>query len=237
MKSVFRYVAPASQCGYLPGQVWRLEYEHVAALTPTEYARRLLAGWRRFGYVLFRPRCPKCTACRSLRVLVNDFRPNRSQRRAIRRNEGAVELRIGTPEVTKEKLALYDRYHAYQTEDKGWPSHPAKDAGEYAASFVHNPFPTQEWCYHVGGNLVGVGYVDQVPQALSAIYFFYDPGERERCLGTLNVLKILERANHEAVPYLYLGYYVAGCRSMLYKAQFAPNQILEADGDWTDFRQ
>ena len=45
-----------------------LRYEVVGALTPAEYADRLLAGWRRFGHSLFRPDCPACTACRSLRV-------------------------------------------------------------------------------------------------------------------------------------------------------------------------
>src|SRR5919198_4494830 len=121
MESLYRYTAPPSRCGYLPDQLWRLEYEHVAALTPAEYTERMLQGWRRFGTVLFRPRCRACTACRSLRVVVERFRPDRSQRRARQANEGVVELRIGTPSVTAAKLALYDRYHAFQAENKGWP--------------------------------------------------------------------------------------------------------------------
>src|SRR5438105_6260742 len=78
MESVFHYVAPASPCGYLPEQRWRLEYEIVRSLTPAEYQNRLLAGWRRFGGALFRPRCRSCTACQSLRVDVARFRPDRS---------------------------------------------------------------------------------------------------------------------------------------------------------------
>src|SRR5262245_40819171 len=108
MESLFRYVAPPSPCGYLPNQIWSLEYELVGALTPDEYQARLLAGWRRFGGALFRPHCPACTACRSLRVVVGGFRPDRSQQRVRKANAGVVEVRIGRPALTMAKLRLYD---------------------------------------------------------------------------------------------------------------------------------
>src|SRR5205823_11558684 len=132
-------------------------------------------------------------------------------------------------------LALYDRYHAHQADAKGWPQHPARDAHGYAQSFVENPFPTEEWCYFLEGRLVGVGYVDVLPGGLSAIYFFYDPDERHRALGTWNVLKIIESAAQQGIPHVYLGYYVAGSPSMLYKSRFLPNQLLGLDGRWHDF--
>jgi len=235
MESLFRYVAPPSSCGYLPDQLWSLEYEMVASLTAAEYLGRMLAGWRRFGGMLFRPRCQGCQACRSLRVDVARFRPNRSQRRVARANEGRVELRIGRPSVSRAKLELYDRYHAFQTDLKGWPLHPAKDAASYRESFVHNPAFTEEWCYHVDGRLAGVGYVDDVVGGLSAIYFFYDPEQRARGLGTWNVLTLLAEAARRGRPYAYLGYYVPDCRSLAYKASFRPNQVLGPDGQWHDF--
>jgi arginine-tRNA-protein transferase len=236
MESLFRYLAPPSPCGYLPDQTWQLEYEHVARLSALEYRQRLLEGWRRFGNVLFRPRCPTCDACRSLRVLVDRFHANRSQRRVRKMNEGMVQRRVGTPAVSDARLALYDRYHAFQAQNKGWPAHPAKDPADYAASFVYNPFLTEEWCYYLADRLIGVSYVDVLPQALSAIYFFYDPDERHRSLGTWNVLSIVQEAAARGIPYVYLGYYVAGCPSMTYKSGFRPNQILGPDGRWTDFK-
>jgi arginyl-tRNA--protein-N-Asp/Glu arginylyltransferase len=232
METLFRYIATPSRCGYLPDRSWSLEYELVSALTAREYKDRMVAGWRRFGAMLFRPRCRGCTACRPIRVEVDRFRPDRSQRRARKVNEGQVELRVGEPSVTPAKLLLYDRYHAFQAGAKGWPQHPAHDADAYASSFVDNPFPTQEWCYYVGGRLAGVGYVDDLPGAMSAIYFFYDPAQRHRSLGTWNVLRLIEAAAARGVPHLYLGYYVAGCPSMAYKKQFMPNQVLGPDGAW-----
>jgi arginine-tRNA-protein transferase len=259
MESLFRYVASPSPCGYLPHERWSLEYEYVGALTPGEYLGRMHDGWRRFGNMLFRPACPSCRACQSLRVDARRFRPDRGHRRCRRDNEGDVELRVGEPSVSRAKLALYDRYHARQADAKGWPQQPAKDAASYAESFVHQPFPVEEWCYYLGGRLVGVGYVDHLPglnageaasagvgdpaavaghgaDGLSAIYFFYDPDERRRGLGTWNVLCVIAEAVRRGLPYAYLGYYVEGCASMEYKARFAPNQVRGPDGVWRDFR-
>ncbi len=248
MESLFHFVAEPSPCGYLPDQLWSLEHEFVAAMTPAEYLERLVQGWRRFGTMLFRPACHGCNACRSVRVQVEPFRPDRSQRRTRRANEGVVNLSIGPPSVSRAKLQLYDLYHAHQAEAKGWPCHPAKDAASYAQSFVHHPFPVEELCYSLDGRLVGVGYVDPLPPAataggaflgggLSAIYFYYDPRQRFRSLGTWNVLCLIEEAARRRLPYVYLGYYVEGCPSMAYKPRFVPNQLLGPDGNWRDFRK
>jgi arginyl-tRNA--protein-N-Asp/Glu arginylyltransferase len=234
MHSLFQFVAPPSPCGYLPDRVWRLGYEIVRDITPVEYRKRLEEGWRRFGFALFRPRCPDCQACQSLRVPVATFRPNRSQRRAWRDNQD-LRVVVGPPSVTDEKLELYDRFHDFQTEQKGWPLHAPKEEDSYAESFVDNPFPTQEWCYYLGDRLVGVGYADCLPGAMSAIYFFYDPAERQRSLGTFNVLRLLTEAVRRGIPHLYLGYFVEGCRSLEYKSNFCPNQVLGAGGRWVDF--
>lgn len=233
MQSLFRYVAPPSSCGYLPDQLWSLEYEMVAGLTAEEYLGRLLQGWRRFGGMLFRPRCPDCQSCQSLRVDVPRFRPTRSQRRVMKTNHGQIRLRIGHPCVSRAKLQLYDRYHTYQADAKGWPERPAKDAASYRESFVHNPSFTEEWCYYLEHQLIGVGYVDDVTAGMSAIYFYYEPELRRLSLGTWNVLTVLAEAARRERPHVYLGYYVPGCRSLSYKANYRPNQILR-EGRWID---
>ena len=237
METLFRFISPPTTCGYLPDQQWQMEYEVVGRLTPAEYLQRMQNGWRRFGFALFHPVCERCQACRSLRIPIERFRPNRSQRRCWQLNQEVVRCVIGTPEVTREKLDLYDRYHAFQTELKQWPEHEPKTAADYAQSFIDNPFPTQEWCYYLDDRLIGVGYVDQLPGGMSAIYFFYDPDERDRSLGIYNVLNIIEECQRQAVPYLFLGYYVEACRSLAYKATFTPNQIRDfVTGTWADYR-
>jgi arginine-tRNA-protein transferase len=242
MESIFRYAVPVAPCNYLPDERSSLEYEYVAALSPEEYLGRMQENWRRFGHVMFRPTCPTCRACRAVRVRAAEYRPDRTQRRTRRDNEGAVELRIGTPAVTREKLDLYDRYHARQADAKGWPRHEPRDPESYADSFVEHPFPVEEWTYHLEGRLVGVGYVDHLPvepsglAGLSAIYFFYDPDERGRSLGTWNVMCLIDEAARRGLPYVYLGYYVEGCGSMEYKPRFVPNELRGEDGVWRPFR-
>jgi arginine-tRNA-protein transferase len=205
-------------------------------MSTTEYLERMRTGWRRFGFTMFRPRCPNCTGCRTLRVLVDRFQPNRSQRRVRSLNEGEIRLTIGSPSVSRDKLNLYDRYHSFQSDFKNWPLHEPKDVEEFVHSYVDNPFPVLEFCYSLGNRLVAVSYVDDLPGALSAIYCFYDPQERRRSLGTWNVLSLIEVAAMRGIPHVYLGYFVAGCRSLEYKANFIPNQIRLPDGRWVDFR-
>ncbi len=236
METGFRWTEPPGPCDYVPDHICWREYRWVSTLDPDEYMAYLLAGWRRFSHTLFRNRCVGPDACRSLRVDVARFKPDRSQRRTRKANEGAIQLRIGTPSVTPEKVALLDRFHAQRTETRGWPRHEPADAAEYASSFVANPIPTQEWCYYLGEVLVGVGYVDELAGGLSAIYFVHDPDHGDRSLGTWNVLNLLERASALGRPYVYLGYHADGCPSVRYKGRFRPHQSLDPDGVWRDSR-
>jgi arginine-tRNA-protein transferase len=232
MHSLFVFTSAPAACSYLPHETSSLTYEVVGRMTPAEYQARLKAGWRRFGFSLFHPTCPACTRCQSLRIPVATFEPDRSQRRCLSANDGAVRLAIGAPAVTDEKLELYDKFHAFQSDHVGWPNHGPKDPGGYAESFVQNPFATQEWRYYLGTKLVGVGYVDCLPEGLSAIYFYHDPDERKRSLGTFNVLSVIRKAAEWKLPHVYMGYYVEGCRSLEYKGRFRPNEALAADGAW-----
>ena len=236
MKSLLSFTAPRSACSYLPDLVSTMRYEYVAQMTAAEYEQRLLQGWRRFGISLFTTACQNCRRCLSLRIPIEQFKPDRSQKRAWKANED-VRIEIGKPTVDEERLTLYDRFHAHHADSKGWRLQAPKEEGDYAETFLLNPFPTEEWCYYLGDKLIGVGYVDALPSSLSAIYFYYEPDELGRSLGTLNVLKIIESARLRGIPYLYLGYYVEGCRSLEYKGRFRPNEVLQPDGTWKPFLQ
>jgi leucyl-tRNA---protein transferase len=231
VRTSYQFLAPIECCGYLPDQLARMEYEHVSELTAEEYAARMMAGWRRFGHTLFRPRCPSCQACRSLRVEVDRFSPNRGQRRVRKANEGAVQLQVGSPRVSRARLALYQRFHDHRARTRGWDERE-ESPSSYHSAFVFNPFPTEEWSYFLNGRLVGVGLVDSLPVGLSAIYFVHEPDHHRRGLGTWNVLCLIDEARRRGLPHLYLGYWVADCPSLAYKASFRPFEILGTDGAW-----
>lgn len=236
MRLSLEFVSPPATCGYLPDRLWQFDNALIETMTPAEYQRKMEQGWRRFGRIMFRPRCETCTECRSLRIDIQRFRPNRSQIRNRCHNDGVVVPIIGEPQLTPEALDLYDRYHAHQSAAKGWQEHAPQDAGAYFDSFIDQPFPIEEWRYQLEGRVVGIGYVDRLPSAVSAIYFFSDPELRSRGLGTWNVLSIIDRAKQLGIPYVYLGYHIEGFASLAYKSNFAPNQKQLPDGTWQTYR-
>ncbi|WP_169976519.1 arginyltransferase [Tautonia rosea] len=224
-------------CSYVPSQSARMEFEIVGTMEPDDYLRRLQSGWRRFGRTLFRPRCLGCTKCRSLRVDASRFRLDRSMKRVRARNLDSLELTIqaasGLPDP--EVLDLYDRYHLRQQELRGWPSHELDAPEDFQDAFLDNPIPTEQWLYRIDGRLIGAGFVDVLPGALSAIYFVYDHAILNRSPGTWNILRLLDRAAEQGRKHVYLGYFVAECRSLSYKARFRPNEVLNPDGTWIPF--
>jgi leucyl-tRNA---protein transferase len=231
MASTVEFLSTPSPCEYLPDRLWQLRYELAPHLRPVDYMQRMQQGWRRFGFAMFRPDCPSCRMCQSLRVPVARFRATSSQRRVWKRNQGEVTVRVGVPSLSRDRLALWARFHDHGHATKGWPA----EAGDDPGMLLENPFRTEEWTYYVGDRLIAVAYVDALPEALSAIYCYYDPGERARSPGTFSVLALLAAAGERGLPHLYLGYYVAGCRSMEYKRKFRPNEVLQPDGTWADF--
>src|SRR5688572_17667033 len=222
--SSLTYTSPPSACSYLPDRIAQIHYELRPDISGDAYMTQLNEGWRRFGPFLFRPECPSCRMCQSLRVPVTSFRPNASQRRVWKKSDGEVTIRVNSPSSSPEKLELFARFHQHGRDAKGWPGNePDLDL------FLANPFPTEEWTYSLGDRLVGVGYVDTLPEGLSAIYFVYDPAEAKRSLGTCNILAMIASAQARNLPYVYLGYYVESCRSLEYKSRFRPNEMFDGE--------
>jgi arginyl-tRNA--protein-N-Asp/Glu arginylyltransferase len=197
-------------------------------VTPIELDLLLERGWRRFGPTYFRPRCVACSECVSLRVRSDRFELSKSQRRAER---ACARLRrvVGRPAVDDARLALYAKWHANRENDRGWEAN-SQDRRRYALELAF-PHPcAREAAFYDddrGGALVAVGLFDITPRALSAIFFYYDPDYARLSPGTANVVSLLRDAVAAELPYIYLGYRVAECPSLRYKASFRPHELLE----------
>jgi leucyl-tRNA---protein transferase len=237
MNRIVLHTEPPGRCDYLPHESMQLLYGIAPDLLPSQYVELLRTGWRRIGPVVFRPDCPSCRQCLSLRVPVASFRPSRTQRRIWKHNAREVARKIASPSMTPERLALYQSFHDHGHQTKGWPAPRDRNAGDGESGldlFLRNPFPMEEWSYWIEDRLLGVGYVDTLAEGLSAVYFFHEPREHKRSLGTLNILHLIEAAYHRGLSYVYLGYYVEGCRSLEYKARFKPNEVFK-DAAWGAF--
>ena len=215
-------------CPYLPDREARTRYRLVADLLPGEYDEKLSQGWRRFGSILFSPRCESCSECLSIRIPVESFSPSRSQRRVLRKNRDLV-LEVEDPKLDEERLDLYTRHHADRETRRGWPS-AAMGFEEYYETFCLNAVETLEFSYRLADRLVAVAYVGKAEASLNSIYAFTDPALSARSLGVYDVLCEIEEARRLAKSHLYLGYYVRGCKSMEYKASYRPHQILGSEG-------
>jgi len=81
--------------------------------------------------------------------------------------------------------------------------------------------------FRVEGKLIGCAVMDVLPNALSAIYTYFDPVESVRSLGTLAVLFQVSLAQQLGMKSVYLGYWIEDCQKMSYKTNYQPLEILQ----------
>ncbi len=214
-------------CPYLPGRVRVSRGFRCVQMPPAALQAFFDAGFRRSGDVFYQMVCPGCRACVPLRTPVAGFAPSRSQRRVLGRNRD-LRLAVGRPSLTPEKHGVYARYLAARhdgTMDGEWE--------ELAAFLYRSPTDTIEMCYRdPAGRLLAVGICDLTPTALSTVYFYFDPDQGRRSLGTFSCLAELRLARTLGLSAYYLGYWVEASRAMAYKASFRPCETLGTDGEW-----
>lgn len=220
------FLSEREKCLYLPDRLSRHQFFDCGGIGPEAYQFLMEHGFRRSGQLVYRPCCPTCRECVSLRVPVAAFQPSRSQRRVLRRNAD-IRVAIGTPKCGWRKAQLYSRYLS--------ELHDNVMSGTYdeLRRFLYeSPTDTLEMRYYLDHQLVGVGIVDHTPQALSSVYFYFDPDHRHRSLGTFSILREIGECRARGLAYWYAGYYIRDCRKMNYKAGFRPHELLSPDGVW-----
>jgi len=102
-------LTPRHPCSYLGHEQEQLlvlmDHE---LLNAAGYERLLTAGFRRSGNDIYRPHCPACSACQSLRIHSERFTPSRGQKR-IRQLNRDLELVLSYDDKP-EYYQLYERY-------------------------------------------------------------------------------------------------------------------------------
>lgn len=219
-------------CPYLPVQMARLPLRLPARpLTRHELSGRLQEGDRREGMFLYRPTCASCTACEAIRVDVESFRPNKTQRRVFRRGEALLTTELAAVGCSAEKVELYNRH---KTQRGLLVRQELIDEAGYEQFLVDSCADTFELRYRLADKLIGVAIADRGADALSAVYCYYDPACAKLSPGTYSVLKLIHLCRTWGISYLYLGLYIAACRPMTYKATYFPHERL-IDGKWQRF--
>lgn len=215
-------------CPYIPGRVARNRAFLAERIDPDIYHAFMNAGFRRSGRVVYQPACAGCRACVPIRVPVGTFTPSKSQRRCARRNDDLM-LDVKPAAPSDEKFDLYRRYTVARHRD----GEDEPDRASFESFLYDSPVDTLEFAYRNAANrLLAVGICDVSHQSLSTVYFYFDPAESKRGLGTYGALREIAFARDAGIPYYYLGYWIEPCRSMRYKADFRPCEVLHADGQW-----
>ena len=231
----FFITAPAP-CPYIEGRIERKVFTHLISADAEQLHNTLShGGFRRSQNIAYRPSCDYCTACVSVRVLVDRFKPGRTFRRTLRNNRDICGEMIRA-KATQEQFSLFRGYIDSRHSDGGMADMTALD---YAAmvdeSFVDTRIVEYRFRPGPDGNertsaLAGVALTDVLEDGLSMIYSFFDAGLHHRGLGTFMILDHIERARKLGLPYVYLGFWIEGARKMSYKGRFLPQQRLTGDG-------
>jgi len=215
---------PEHACGYWPERLARdLVLDPGDPRLGDLYPQALSWGFRRSGNLIYRPHCRDCQACIAVRVPVADFRPDRSQRRCLARNAD-LEVRVCPAERTEEHFALYRRYLGARHPGGGMDDHGIAEFDQFLiTAWGQGRFlEIRTRQAHGTGTLLAVAVTDLAPEALSAVYTFYDPEETARGLGTFAILQQIAWAQRDHRRHLYLGYWIHGHRKMAYKRRFRP---------------
>ncbi len=228
------YATAPYPCSYLPGNIARSQVATPSHLiNPDIYSNLVQAGFRRSGQFTYRPYCDNCNACISSRVLVEQFRPNRNQKRAYKAHQN-LQSRILNLEYQIEHFLLYQQY---QNLRHSGGEMDQDDQSQYTLFLLQSRINTRMVEFRDGpndtqpGKLRMVSVIDILDEGISSVYTFYDATEKTASYGTYNILWQIEQAKTLALPYLYLGYYIEKSNKMSYKSNFKPLEGL-IDNHW-----
>ncbi len=200
------------------------------AVTPTQMDRFWEGGWRHFGPFFFRRYFMEyegqLKAVQPLRIVLDQFKASKSQRRILRRNED-VQCSV-QPTVVHDGLRRLFSAHV-QRFNFNVPPNLESFLG-FQPDTV--PCPNVTLGVYLGGRIVAASFLDVGKESVSSVYGIFDPTESRRSLGIFTILKELEYARSRGCKYYYPGYACHESSPYDYKKQFYGMEWFDWQGNW-----
>ena len=218
-------VSQTFPCNYLPDKEERLLIAVDERLHNSEsYAWLMTQGFRRSGEQSYKPHCPQCNACQSIRVLSHEFKPSKSQKRSKKRNSS---LLIRQSDTLKDSYyPLFENYINTLHHDGSMYPASFSQFESFLSSTLTQQLFIETWAPAKAEGeeetLVCVAVTDVLSNGLSAVYTFYHPDYKSNGLGIYSILTQLRLCQEMQLPYLYLGYQIDDCQKMNYKNRYLP---------------
>lgn len=219
------FVELKTECPYGLPFMARFYQAMFGPLTERAMELFLAAGYRRNGNCLYAMRCRECQGCVPIRLRPKMFVPNRNQRR-VRKKNSDIEVRFAQVNMDPENLELCGRFL-----EERYPQEFNSADGYYGGFFCNSIVDSMRVEFRLDDRLVGGSIIDLGQSWMNAVYFYFDPNERARSLGTFNILTLIGLCLEFGIEYLYLGYYIRDVRAMSYKEKFRPHELFE-NGRW-----
>jgi arginyl-tRNA--protein-N-Asp/Glu arginylyltransferase len=193
------------------------------------YSDLIQHGFRRSGGYVYRPHCPTCRECISVRVPVERHTPSRNEKRILRLNID-IKISVSKGKFQQQHFELYNRYMVGRHGD-GSMANPTKT--DYHRFLICEWTETDFIEFHLGKTLIAIAVTDITETGLSAVYTFFDPNYQSRSLGHFAILSQIKEAQARDLKYLYLGYWIKDCNKMRYKNRYKPLEGF-IDDHWQD---
>ena len=220
-QSIALYASPATDCNYLPGQQSSsLFADPDLPKNKSLHSSLSKQGFRRSGEFIYRPGCEECNACTATRIPVNEFLPSRGQRRTWKQNQD-LTVKVLPARFDPEHFELYQHYLSTRHTNGGMDNPTPESYMQFLSSSWSE---THFLEFRLEEKLAAIAVVDELENALSAVYTFFDPGLSKRSLGRFAILYEIEYARKNELEWLYLGYWIKECQKMKYKQEYQPQE-------------
>ncbi len=228
IKQLKLYTSDTHPCSYLDDQeATTLFADPEGDIDKHLFSELVTKGFWRSGSYLFKPDCINCQSCIPIRIPLEKYTFSHNEKRILKQHS---DLQI-TIEKELDGDLLYPLYKKYilsrHTTGDMFP--PSKQQFEnFLKPYLNSSHIAT---FYEKGQLVCAALMDEIPDGYLAVYTFFDPDKKKRSIGHATILWQILFGQVQCKKFLYLGYWINGCKKMSYKSRYKPCEI-RIDGRW-----